>query len=42
VIEAFRANDQYKYQLITDPESAPYGTELYEIRQKNGGAKENE
>jgi biopolymer transport protein ExbD len=42
VIEAFRANDQYKYQLITDPESAPYGTELYEIRQKNGGARENE
>lgn len=32
VIEAFRKNEQYKYQLITDPESAPVGTELYMIR----------
>jgi biopolymer transport protein ExbD len=34
VIEALRANEQFKYQLITDPEGAPYGTELYNIRQK--------
>jgi biopolymer transport protein ExbD len=32
VIEAFRANDQYKYQLITDPEAVPAGTDLYLIR----------
>lgn len=29
VIEALRKNDQFKYQLITDPKSAPPGTELY-------------
>ncbi len=29
VIEALRSNEQFKYQLITDPESAPMGTELY-------------
>jgi len=29
VIEALRKNEQFKYQLITDPESAPAGTELY-------------
>lgn len=29
VIEALRKNEQFKYQLITDPESAPTGTELY-------------
>lgn len=32
VIEAFRKNDQFKYQLITDPKSAPPGTELYAKR----------
>ena len=34
VVEAFRKNDQFKYQLITDPETVPYGTELYKIRQQ--------
>ena len=29
VIEAFRKNEQFKYQLITDPQSAPVGSELY-------------
>jgi biopolymer transport protein ExbD len=38
VIEALRKNEQFKYQLITDPESAPPGTELYQIRQS--GKKE--
>ena len=32
VIEAMRKNDQFKYQLITDPKSAPPGTELYRKR----------
>jgi biopolymer transport protein ExbD len=32
VIEALRKNDQFKYQLITDPKSAPPGTELYTRR----------
>ena len=34
VIDALRRNEQFKYQLITDPESAPVGTELYYERQK--------
>jgi biopolymer transport protein ExbD len=38
VIDAFRKNEIYKYQLITDPENAPSGTELYMRRQK--GIKE--
>jgi biopolymer transport protein ExbD len=29
VIAALKANDQYKYNLITAPEEAPAGTELY-------------
>ena len=29
VIEAMRRNDIFKYQLITDPEGVPYGTDLY-------------
>lgn len=33
VIAALRKNEQFKYQLITDPESAPEGTELYKERQ---------
>lgn len=32
VIDALRANDQLKYQLITDPRAAPQGTELYKMR----------
>jgi biopolymer transport protein ExbD len=34
VIEAFRKNELFKYQLITDPESAPPGTELYKTINK--------
>jgi biopolymer transport protein ExbD len=33
VIDALRRNEQLKYRLITDPESAPEGTELYRTRQ---------
>ena len=32
VIEALRSNEQFKYQLITDPEGVPAGTELYRLR----------
>jgi len=32
VIEALKKNDVYKYNLITAPEDAPVGTELYEQR----------
>jgi len=34
VIEALKKNDVYKYNLITAPEDAPPGTELYEERRK--------
>ena len=37
VLEAFKRNDIYKFQLVTSPESAPPGTELYKTRQ--GGPK---
>ena len=37
VLEAFKRNDIYKFQLVTSPESAPPGTELYKTRQ--GGSK---
>lgn len=36
VINALKANDQYKYNLITSPEDAPPGTELYKQRHKAG------
>lgn len=31
VIDALRKNDQNKYQLITDPEGVPAGTDLYKL-----------
>lgn len=36
VIAALKANDELKYKLITDPKSAPAGTELYVKRMKSG------
>lgn len=37
VIDALRANDIFKYKLITDPRGVPVGTELYKIRESGGG-----
>jgi hypothetical protein len=34
VLEGFKKNDVYKYNLITAPEDAPVGTELYKERNK--------
>jgi len=36
VIDAMKANDELKYKLITDPKSAPVGTELYTKRLQSG------
>lgn len=36
IIEGFKKNDVYKYNLITSPEDAPAGTELYTQRHKAG------
>jgi biopolymer transport protein ExbD len=38
VLDAFKRNDIYKFQLVTSPEEAPAGTELYKIRQGGGKA----
>lgn len=40
VIDALKANDELKYKLITDPKSAPIGTELYKKRES--GMKEDQ
>jgi biopolymer transport protein ExbD len=40
VIDALRANEIFKYKLITDPKGVPVGSELYKIRQS--GKNENE
>jgi hypothetical protein len=32
VLEAFKKNDIYKFQLVTSPEDAPVGTALYKTR----------
>lgn len=37
VIDALRNNDQNKYQLITDPESVPSGTDLYKLQNARRG-----
>jgi biopolymer transport protein ExbD len=34
VINALRANEVFKYQLITDPEGVPEGSELYKLNLK--------
>ena len=34
VIEAFRRNDILKYQLVTDPEGVPPGTDLYSTQER--------
>ncbi len=34
VIDAFKANDFLKFQMVTNPESAPVGTDLYRKQQK--------
>jgi len=37
VVEAFKRNDVYKFQLVTNPEEAPIGTDLFKTRQTAGG-----
>lgn len=39
VLNAFKKNDQNKFQLITNPEDAPVGTALYVKRQEEAKAK---
>lgn len=37
VIDALRANDIFKYKLITDPKGVPTGSELYKMREEGKG-----
>jgi biopolymer transport protein ExbD len=37
VITAFKKNDQYKFQMVTNPESVPTGTDLWKRFMKGGG-----
>jgi biopolymer transport protein ExbD len=39
VLEAFKRNEIYKFQLVTSPEAAPEGTDLYKERQSGGKKK---
>jgi hypothetical protein len=36
VLEAFKRNDIYKFNLVTSPEPAPVGTDLYRTREGGG------
>jgi biopolymer transport protein ExbD len=38
VITAFKKNDQMKFQMVTNPENVPPGTELYNLNIRRGGA----
>jgi biopolymer transport protein ExbD len=37
VIDALRANEIFKYKLVTDPRGVPVGSELYKSQMENGG-----
>ena len=38
VLDAFKRNDIYKFQLVTSPEDAPIGTDLYKKRSGGGSS----
>jgi biopolymer transport protein ExbD len=40
VIEAMKANEEFKYKLITDPKAVPYGTDLYTKRESGKSGEE--
>lgn len=39
VIDAFKKNEIFKFSMVTDPENAPEGTELFKIREKGANAE---
>jgi biopolymer transport protein ExbD len=39
VIDAFKKNDLLKFQMITDPENVPAGTELFKTNQRRGATQ---
>ncbi|MBL0132733.1 MAG: biopolymer transporter ExbD [Chitinophagaceae bacterium] len=40
VIDAFKKNEIFKFQMITDPENVPAGTELWKKNMEGGAKKE--
>jgi biopolymer transport protein ExbD len=40
VIDALKKNDMLKFQMITDPENVPTGTELFKTNQRRGATQE--
>lgn len=40
VIDAMKANEEFKYKLITDPKAVPYGTDLYTKRESGKTGEE--
>jgi len=42
VIDAFKKNELLKFQMITDPENVPMGTELFKTNQRRGATQEPE
>lgn len=36
VIDAFKKNDEFKFQTVTDPENVPFGTDLYKTNERRG------
>ena len=34
IIDAFKKNDILKFQMVTSPEAAPVGTDLWKLNQK--------
>jgi len=41
VIDAFKKNEIFKFQMVTDPEGVPSGTELYKKSMAQSGAAES-
>jgi hypothetical protein len=41
-MDAFKANEQFKFSMITDPEGVPPGTDLYRRQQATGGTATDE
>jgi len=39
VVDAFKANDQYKYNLVTNSKQVPEGSELYKKNMREGNGK---
>jgi hypothetical protein len=39
ILTAFKKNDQFKFQMVTNPVSVPSGTELYKLNLSGKGRR---